>query len=109
MARVQEVLVDLERYPEWWPQLLAVASLGADDARVLCRSSLPYTLDLALHAVRREAALLEVRITGDLDGTATWRLHDLGSDRTGRLAWDVDHRRLQRPGVAALCARQSLA
>jgi carbon monoxide dehydrogenase subunit G len=73
-ARVQEVLVDLERYPDWWPQVLAVASLGADDARVLCRSSLPYTLDLVLHAVRREAALLEVRITGDLDGTATWRL-----------------------------------
>jgi len=78
-ARVQQVLVDLERYPQWWPQVLAVASLGSDDARALCRSSLPYTLDLALHAVRREPALLEVRITGDLDGTATWRLSDLGS------------------------------
>lgn len=78
ISRVQEVLVDLERYPEWWPQVLAVASLGADDARVLCRSMLPYTLDLVLHAVRREPARLEVRIRGDLDGTATWRLTDLG-------------------------------
>lgn len=78
MRRVQEVLVDLERYPEWWPQVLAVASLGAEDARVLCRSALPYTLDLVLHAVRREPARLEVRIRGDLDGRATWRLADLG-------------------------------
>src|SRR5690242_6338970 len=77
MPRVQEVLVDLERYPEWWPQVLAVASLGVDDARVLCRSTLPYTLDLLLHAVRREPDGLEVRIGGDLDGMATWRLTDL--------------------------------
>jgi carbon monoxide dehydrogenase subunit G len=78
IRRVHEVLVDLERYPEWWPQVLAVASLGADDARVLCRSTLPYTLDLVLHAVHREPERLEVRITGDLDGTAIWRLTDLG-------------------------------
>ena len=78
MPSVREVLVDLERYPEWWPQVLAVASLGPHDARVLCRSALPYTLDLVLHAVRREPERLEVRIRGDLDGSATWLLTDLG-------------------------------
>lgn len=78
VARVHEVLVDLERYPEWWPQVLAVASRGADDARVLCRSALPYKLDLELHAVRRETSRLEVLIAGDLEGTARWRLTDLG-------------------------------
>ena len=78
MGRVQEVLVDLEHYPEWWRQVVAVASLGANDARVLCRSALPYTLDLVLHAVRREPHLLEVRIRGDLDGMTAWRLTDLG-------------------------------
>lgn len=72
--RVQEVLVDLERYPDWWPQVLAVASLGPDDARVLCRSVLPYTLDLVLHAVRRDVEHLEVQVTGDLEGTVTWLL-----------------------------------
>jgi hypothetical protein len=76
--RVQEVLVDLEHYPEWWRQVLAVASLGPDDARVLCRAALPYTLDLHLHAVLREPTRLEVAIRGDLDGTASWRLTDLG-------------------------------
>ncbi len=79
---VQAVLVDLEHYPEWWPQVRAVASLGTHDARVLCRSALPYTLDLHLHAVRREPSRLEVAISGDLDGLATWRLTDLGG-RTG--------------------------
>jgi Polyketide cyclase / dehydrase and lipid transport len=77
-SSVHALLVDLERYPEWWPQVLAVASLGPDDARVLCRSALPYTLDLLLHAVRRDPALLEVRMDGDLVGTASWRLTDLG-------------------------------
>jgi carbon monoxide dehydrogenase subunit G len=78
MSTVQEVLVDVEHYPEWWPQVRAVASLGADDARVLCRSVLPYTLDLHVHAVRREPSRLEVAIAGDLDGMASWRLTDLG-------------------------------
>jgi hypothetical protein len=78
LPRVREVLVDLERYPEWWPQVRAVASLGVDDARVLCRSSLPYTLDLRVRPVRRELSRLEVAITGDLDGMAAWRLTDLG-------------------------------
>jgi hypothetical protein len=78
LPRVQEVLVDLEHYPEWWPQVVAVAPLGADDARVLCRSALPCTLDLHVQAVRREADRLEVAISGDLDGMASWRLTDLG-------------------------------
>jgi len=78
VRRVHEVLVDLEHYPEWWRQVRAVASLGENDARVLCRSALPYTLDLVLHAVRREPELLQVRIRGDLEGTAVWRLTDLG-------------------------------
>jgi carbon monoxide dehydrogenase subunit G len=77
-AQVQEVLVDLEHYPEWWPQVLAVASLGPDDARVLCRSALPYALDLRLHAVRRDPGRLEVALSGDLEGRAAWQLTDLG-------------------------------
>lgn len=74
VARVQEVLLDLERYPEWWPQVLAVAKITDDDARVLCRSALPYTLDLVLHAERREPTVLETSLTGDLEGRVRWRL-----------------------------------
>ncbi|NPC95674.1 SRPBCC family protein [Nocardioides sp. zg-DK7169] len=65
---VRDVVVDLERYPLWWPQVVAVASLGPDAARVLCRSALPYTLDLVLHAVTRELPVLEVEVSGDLAG-----------------------------------------
>ena len=80
--RVQEVLLDLEHYPAWWPQVRAVAKLGADDARVLCRSTLPYTLDLVLHAVHREPHLLETTISGDLLGVVRWRLAaDAGGTR----------------------------
>ena len=74
VGAVADALVDLERYPAWWPQVVAVASLGPDDAWVLCRSALPYTLDLVLSAVSREAPLLEVEVAGDLTGTVRWRL-----------------------------------
>ena len=71
---VHAVLVDLERYPEWWPQVVAVAKLGDDDAWVCCRSRLPYTLDLVLHAESRGAGLLETSMSGDLDGVVRFRL-----------------------------------
>ena len=74
LEAVRETVVDLEHYPEWWPQIRAVAKLGPDDARVLCRSALPYTLDLVLHAVSREGSVLEVEVSGDLDGSVRWGL-----------------------------------
>jgi carbon monoxide dehydrogenase subunit G len=75
---VREVLLDLERYPTWWPEVRAVASLGGDDALVVCRSTLPYSLDLHLHAVRRDPDVLETRLDGDLVGVARWLLGPQG-------------------------------
>lgn len=74
MGEVQAVLVDLEGYPSWWPQVRAVAKLGPDDALVVCRSVLPYALEVRLHAVHRLPDLLETALEGDLAGTARWRL-----------------------------------
>lgn len=71
---VHEVLVDLERYPTWWPQVRAVAKLGPDAALVVCRSALPYDLELVLDAVSREPDHLEVAISGLLEGSARWTL-----------------------------------
>lgn len=72
--RVHDVLADLEHYPDWWPQVVAVAKIDDDTARVLCRSSLPFTLDLVLGVAHREPFLLETTIRGDLDGEVRWRL-----------------------------------
>ena len=80
---VAATVTDLERYPEWWPQGLAVAKVGPDTARVLCRSALPYTLDLVLDAVSRDAPVLEVAVSGDLDGWVRWTLTPVdGGTRT---------------------------
>ena len=73
-AQVHAVLVDLEHYPDWWPQVLAVAKIDDETARVLCRSVLPYTLDLVLGVVHRDPALLETTLEGDLAGEVRWRL-----------------------------------
>jgi carbon monoxide dehydrogenase subunit G len=74
--RVHDILVDLENYPSWWRQVRAVAKLGEDDALVVCRSALPYSLHLQLHAVHRMPDLLETAIDGDLVGVVRWRLAD---------------------------------
>lgn len=83
LADVAATVLDLEHYPDWWPQVRAVVKLGPDTARVLCRSSLPYTLDLVLDAVSREAPVLEVAVSGDLDGWVRWTLSEVdGGTRT---------------------------
>ena len=70
VGEVAATVLDLEHYPEWWPQVRAVAKLGPDTAWVRCRSVLPYTLDLVLDAVCRTPPRLEVAISGDLSGYA---------------------------------------
>ena len=105
---VRDVLVDLERYPVWWPQVRAVASLGPDDAWVVCRSTLPYDLDLGLHSVSRDAPVLEVAITGDLEGAARWHLTPVGSGtRLDFLQEAAVRGRLL--GLASYVARPALA
>lgn len=94
---VHAVLVDLEHYPDWWPQVIAVAKVDDDTARVLCRSALPYTLDLVLHAERRDPDRLETTISGDLSGSVRWHL---AADGTGtRLDFD-QHVEVARRGLA---------
>jgi hypothetical protein len=77
-AEVHAVLVDLEHFGDWWPQVRAVAKLGEDDALVVCRSLLPYDLELHLHAESRAADLLRVAIDGPIRGFAQWRLTPTG-------------------------------
>ena len=89
VAEVHDLLVDLERYPTWWPQVVAVASLGPDDARVLCRSVLPYTLDVVLHAVDRSPERLEVAVSGDLEGSVRFDLSPVAGGTRLELTQEV--------------------
>jgi hypothetical protein len=86
-GRVRDVLVDLQHYPLWWPQVVAVAKLGEDDALALCRSVLPYTLELRLHAVSRELPAIEVFLDGHLRGPVRWTLEPDGRGGT-TLTWE---------------------
>ena len=74
--QVHAVLVDVEHYGEWWPQVRAVAKLGEDNALVVCRSTLPYDLELLLTAVSRETDVLEVAIDGPIRGWARYHLDE---------------------------------
>jgi hypothetical protein len=106
LAAVHRVLVDLEHYPDWWPQVVAVASLGPDDARVLCRSALPYTLDLVLHAVDRSPERLEVAVAGDLVGSVCFTIAEEDGGTRLDLAQEVAVGGLL--GVASTFARPVL-
>jgi hypothetical protein len=72
---VYDVLEDVATYPQWWPQVRAVADLGEETALVVCRSALPYTLEMSLRPVvrDRDAGVLTASLDGDLVGRCTWR------------------------------------
>jgi hypothetical protein len=72
LADVAALAVDLERYPEWWPAIRAVAKLGPDTARVLLRAALPVTLDVVVDAISRQPPVLEVELSGVVEGRARW-------------------------------------
>jgi hypothetical protein len=74
--RVHEVLVDLEFYSDWWPQVRAVAKIDDDHALVVCRSALPYDLELELSSVSRDLDCLEVGIDGPIRGWARYHLDE---------------------------------
>ncbi len=81
-SRVHDVLLDLELYSDWWPQVRAVGKLDDDHALVVCRSRLPYDLDLVLTAVSREPRHLEVGIDGPITGWARFGLAEVSSGVT---------------------------
>jgi hypothetical protein len=82
-AEVHAVLVDLELYGTWWSQVRAVAKIDDDNALVVCRSALPYDLELRLTAERRDLECLEVAIEGPIAGWAKFHLDEQGPGVTG--------------------------
>jgi carbon monoxide dehydrogenase subunit G len=80
--RVHEVLLDLEHYGDWWPQVRGVGKIDDDRALVVCRSALPYSLELLLTKVSEALELLEVSIDGPIRGRARYRLAEDGAGGT---------------------------
>lgn len=73
---VYDVLADPMRYPLWWPSVRRVEQIDQRSARMVCRSTLPYTLAILTTAevVDPHAGLLTARLAGALEGWSSWQI-----------------------------------
>ncbi|MGI5453179.1 SRPBCC family protein [Streptomyces sp. CA-249302] len=85
LPTVYEVLERAEEYPRWWPQIREVTKVDDTTGVIRIRSVLPYDITFTARAVRRDpvAGVLEIVMSGDLDGWARWTLT---ADAVGTLA-----------------------
>ncbi|WP_395575560.1 SRPBCC family protein [Streptomyces sp. BK79] len=97
-APVPVVYRELERiedYPLWWPQVREVTRLDDTSGIVRFRSLLPYDLTATLREGRRDpaAGVLEVVMSGDMEGWARWTLTARGPGTLARYDQEVDVRK----------------
>ncbi|MEU8486366.1 SRPBCC family protein [Streptomyces sp. NPDC048641] len=129
-AEPADVFTALERaedYPLWWPQVREATPLDEHQGTARFRSLLPYDLFVTASALRRdtEAGVLEIAMTGDLEGWARWtvRAHEGGTRvfyeqevevrkplmrrfaLIGRPVFLVNHALMMRGGRRGLAAR----
>ncbi|MET9498494.1 SRPBCC family protein [Streptomyces sp. NPDC006552] len=73
-AAVYAALERAEEYPLWWPQVRSVTPLDETSGVAVFRSFLPYALTVTAREQRRDPAggVLEIAMSGDLDGWARW-------------------------------------
>ncbi|MEU1471406.1 SRPBCC family protein [Streptomyces sp. NPDC005761] len=117
----------VEDYPQWWPQVREVTPVDDASGTARIRSLLPYDLVMTMRARRRDApgGVLEVTLTGDLEGWARWTVvpHGTGSRATyeqevvvrralmrvlavpGRALFRANHALMMRAGRRGLAAR----
>ncbi|MGK5549139.1 SRPBCC family protein [Streptomyces sp. URMC 127] len=91
-ARLEAV----DGYSRWWPQIREVRRAGATSGTVRVRSFLPYDLTVAVRSTRHdpEARVLEIAMTGDLEGWARWTVLPHGPAAcTARYEQDVEARK----------------
>ncbi|WP_326809142.1 MULTISPECIES: SRPBCC family protein [unclassified Streptomyces] len=79
-SRVFALLERAEAYPEWWPQVRAIARADEGSGTGRFRSVLPYVLSVSATMSRYdpEAGVLEIRMHGDLEGWARWTVRERG-------------------------------
>ncbi|WND38599.1 SRPBCC family protein [Streptomyces sp. BB1-1-1] len=85
----------IEDYPRWWPQVRQVTRLDGTSGVVRFRSLLPYDLTATLREGRRDAGagVLEVAMTGDMEGWARWMVAPRGTGALVRYDQEVDVRK----------------
>jgi uncharacterized protein YndB with AHSA1/START domain len=68
---VFDAVVDLARYPQWWPDVRSVHRIDDDTAELVCRATLPYELVLRMRRAEQDAPAgrLRVHLSGDLEGS----------------------------------------
>jgi len=89
---VYRVLERPDHYPEWWPQVREVRQTGDTSGVLRFRSILPYDLNVAARSVRRdpENRILEVAMTGDLEGWVRWTILSGDTARGTRLVFEQE-------------------
>ncbi|MGK5734064.1 SRPBCC family protein [Streptomyces sp. URMC 124] len=86
----------VEGYPAWWPQIREVHRADAATGTARVRSFLPYDLTVAVRARRHDPAarVLEIAMTGDIEGWARWTVLPSGpAGCAARFEQDVEARK----------------
>jgi hypothetical protein len=85
-----EVLRELADYPLWWPEVKEVWQRDDSTIDVRCRAMLPYDLRFRMQRRHedRDSGVLEVAMTGDLEGFSRWTISAAG--RGCRLVFEED-------------------
>ncbi|SEO39292.1 SRPBCC family protein [Actinacidiphila rubida] len=89
---VYRVLERPDTYPEWWPQVREVRQTGETTGVLRFRSVLPYDLTVNARSTRRDPrdGVLEVALTGDLEGWVRWTVSPGAGDRGTRLLFEQE-------------------
>lgn len=102
---VFDVLSDIGSYPVWWPEVKGATKVHDECAELRCRSVLPFDLVFqANHSMRdQQAGLLRARLTGDLEGYASWELTGRGGGTELLFDQEVEARKavLRRTALVA--------
>ncbi|MFI6209736.1 SRPBCC family protein [Streptomyces sp. NPDC051041] len=89
---VYDVLQRPEDYPRWWPQVREVTRLDDTTGAVRIRSFLPYDMTFTARGTRRDpvAGVLEIALSGDIEGSARWTVTPRGTGSLARYDQVVD-------------------
>ncbi|MFE1205790.1 SRPBCC family protein [Streptomyces sp. NPDC058762] len=88
---VYRALERIEDYPRWWPQVREVTRRDDTSGVLRVRSLLPYDLTTVLREGWRDpaAGVLEVVMSGDMEGWARWTVASHGSGTLVRYDQEV--------------------